>query len=212
MSSDTDNTALIQILSGIFTYVRNVRSKLFHTSFRFTDFKRIFIDVYRCQYILTNNTFVQHYSILIIISFPRHESHFQILTQSQFPVFGRISFCKNLTGNHTISLMTNRTQIDSCTLICLTELRYCIFFNRIFETNEFLVFSTIITNTYRSSIDKFDHPCSFSCNLRTRVTYQLTFKTCTYDRSLCTKQRYGLTHHVRSHQCTVSIIMFKERN
>ena len=45
-----------------------------------------------------------------------------------------------------------------------------------------------------------------------RVTGSLIFHARADERSLCTKQRYSLTLHVRTHQGTVGVIVFQERN
>ena len=51
--------------------------------------------------------------------------------------------------------------------------------------------------------------CNFS---NTRVNRRFYFHTCSDYRSFCRKKRYCLTLHVGSHQCTVRIVILKERN
>ena len=60
-------------------------------------------------------------------------------------------------------------------------------------------------NSFNSTVNISDnnHPWVF-CNTR--------FKTCTNSWSLSNQKRYCLTLHVRTHQCTVGIIMFNKRN
>ena len=84
----TNNTVFVKVFSRFLTYVRNVRGQLFHTTLRFANFQRIFFYVYRGQKVLTNHTFIQYDSILIVIALPRHVSNQQVLTQCKFSVFG----------------------------------------------------------------------------------------------------------------------------
>ena len=108
--------------------------------------------------------------------------------------------------------MTDRTQIDSRTLVSLTPLRNIVCLNRIFETYEFFIFRAVIFDLDTSCIHKYYFPLTFSHDLGTWITSNLRFDTSTNDWSIRTQQRNSLAHHVRSHQCTVSIVMFQERN
>ena len=211
-STDSYDTIFIQVFSSFFTYIRDIRSQLFHTTFCFTNFQRIFLYVNRSQQVFAYHTFVQYDSILIVVTFPRHVSNQQVLTQCQFTLFSRITFSQDVTFLHTLASVANRTQVNRHVLVSLTELRYSIFFQSRFKTYELFVFCTVIQNTDSSSINVVNNTISFRSNLRTRVSYQLTFDTCTYDRRFTPQQRNRLAHHVWSHQCTVSIIMFQERN
>ena len=211
-STDSYDTVFIQVFGSFFTYIRDIRSQLFHTTFCFTNFQRIFLYVNRSQQVFAYHTFIQYDGILIIVTLPRHISYQQVLTQCQFTLFSRITFSQDITFLHTLAFVTNRTQVNRHVLVSLTELRYSIFLQSRFETYKFFVFRTVIQNTDSSSIHIVNHTIAFCGNLGTRVSYQLTFDTCTYDRSFTSQQRNRLAHHVRSHQCTVSIVMFQEWN
>ena len=52
-----------QIFGSFFTYIRNIRSQLFHTTLRFTNSKE-YSSTWMKSKVLTNHTFVQHDSIL----------------------------------------------------------------------------------------------------------------------------------------------------
>ena len=210
--TDSYDTVFVQVLSCLFTDVRDIRSQFFHTTLRFTNFERIFFYVNWSQQVFTYNALVQYNSILIVISLPRHISHQQVLTQCQLTLFCRITFGQDITLFHPLALVADRTQVNRHVLVSLTELRYSIFLQSRFETYKFFVFRTVIQNTDSSSIHIVNHTIAFCSNLGTRVSYQLTFDTCTYDWSFTSQQRNRLAHHVRSHQCTVSIVMFQEWN
>ena len=79
-SSNAYDTIFIQVFGRIFTDVGDVRSKLFHASLGLADFQREFFHMHRSQDVFTNNTFVQHDGILIVVSFPRNIGNQQVFT------------------------------------------------------------------------------------------------------------------------------------
>ena len=114
--------------------------------------------------------------------------------------------------SYFITFAYNRTKVDSCILVSTHKFRQFILFNRINKAYEFFIISTFIINTYYRSVNKFNNTIAFSHNLSTRIANHLTFDTSTYNRSFRTKQWNCLTHHVRSHQCTVRVIVLQEWN
>ena len=208
----THNTILVKVFGSLFTYIRNIRSQLFHTALRFTNFQRVFLYVYGSQKVFANHTFVQYDSVLIVVSLPRHVGNQQVLTQSKLALFGRVTLGKDLSLRHTLTFLANRTKVNRHVLVGTTPFGNSIFFQCRFEAYKLFLFRTIVQNADSRSIYKVNHTFALSSNLRTRVTCKLTFDTCTYNRSFTLQQRNCLAHHVRSHQRTVSIVMFQERN
>ena len=56
------------------------------------------------------------------------------------------------------------------------------------------------------------HTGAFSEEHGTGVNGHLVFKASTHDGSFRSEQRHSLTHHVRSHQSTVCVVILQERN
>ena len=212
MCSHADDTTFVQILRCVFADVRNIGSKFLHTTFCFTNFERVLVNVNRSKDIFTNHTFVEHDSILVVVTLPRHERHFQVTSESKFSLFGCITFCQDIAFLYALTFWADRAQVDSCALVRLTELRNSIFFNWIFKAYEFFVFSTVVADADDACIDKFDNAGTFGHNLSTWIVYKLSFNTGTHNRSLATKQWNCLAHHVRTHQRTVGVVVFQERN
>ena len=166
----------------------------------------------RSEEVFTNKAFVKHDSILIVITLPWHVSNLNVTSKSKFSALSRITFCKNISLLYTLSLMTDRTKVNSCTLVSLTEFRKLIFCYRIVEAYKRFLFSPVVLNANAISIYINDFTATLSNDLRTRVMNKLSFDTSTHNRSFWTKQWNSLTHHVRAHQCTVSVIVLKEWN
>ena len=210
--TDADDTVLVQIFGSIFAHVRNIGGQFLHTALGVAYFKQVLYHVNRGEHIFTNNTLAQDDSILVVVTLPRNVCHLQVLTECQFTVLRSETFRQNLTFLHLVAFANNRMKVDRGVLVGLLEFRQFIFFLCRLEGYKLFLFSTVITNTYRIGIHKGYFAFAFRLYLRTRVTNQLTLNTCSDNRCFRTQQGYTLTHHVRTHQSTVGIIMLQERN
>ena len=166
----------------------------------------------RGEEVFADKAFVQHDSILIVVALPRHVSDLDVTTESEFTGLGRVPFGKDITSLDTLALEADRTKVDRGALVRLTELRQAVGRDRIFEAYEELVIRAVVADLDRGSVDEDYFTSALCYDLRTRVTYQLSLDTRTDDRSFGTEERYSLTHHVRSHERTVSIVVLQEGN
>ena len=166
----------------------------------------------RCQDVLTNHTLVQHDGILVVVTLPRHVGHEQVATQGQFAVGSGIALSQDIAFLHTLTAVAERTQVDGHVLVRATELRQLILLDGRFETNKLLVLRTVVQDTNGRSVNILNHTVAFGCNHCAGILADLLLNTCAHDRSLCTQKRNSLTHHVRTHQCTVGVVVLEERN
>ncbi|CUP15559.1 Uncharacterised protein [Segatella copri] len=120
--------------------------------------------MYRCQYVITNHTFRNNNSILIVVTLPRNISYKQITAQSQLTVFCRITLSQDITLLYTLSLITDRTQVDGHILVGTTELRNTILLQSWFEAYKLIVFCAIVKDTDSCSINIFDNALTFCSN------------------------------------------------
>ena len=166
----------------------------------------------RSQDVLTNHTLVKYDSILIVVTLPRHVCHEQVTTECQLTILRCVTFSQDITLLDTLSLFANRTEVNGHILVGTAELRNDVFFYVRIEADEILFFRTVISNANRRCVNVLYLTFAFSGNHRTRIFANLLFDTRTYDRRFTANQRNCLTHHVRSHQCTVGVVVFQERN
>ena len=164
------------------------------------------------QNVLTNNTLVQYNSILIVVTLPRHVSNKQVLAKCQLACLGRITFCQDITSLHALTLFTDRTKVNGHVLVGTTELRNTVFLHCRLETYEVLFLCAVIQNTDCCSIYIIYNALALGSNHCAAVLTNLLLNTGTYDWSLGTEQGNSLTHHVTTHQCTVSIVVLQEGN
>ncbi len=206
-----DDTLLVEVLGSVLAHVGDIGGKFLHTALCLAHVESVLVDVNRSKDVLANHALVEHNGVLIVVTLPGHEGHLQVAAESELTLLGRITLGEDVALLHTLSLVADGTEVDSCTLVRATELGQFVFLDRRLELNEFLVFSTVVADTYHCSVNILDHTGTFGHDLGTRVADKLTLDTCADDRSLAAEQRNCLAHHVRSHQRTVSVVMLKER-
>ena len=86
--TDADDTSLIQILQRIVTDTRNISCDLFRSQFGVTRFYLVLFNMNRCIDIILYQTLGKQNSILVVITFPGHESDQWVLTKCQLTIGG----------------------------------------------------------------------------------------------------------------------------
>ena len=181
----------------------------------------VFCQIFRCIFahvgdvarkFFAYDTLVKHDSILVVVSLPRHVSNKDITPKSQFSILSCIALGEDIALFHTIALTTDRLEVNRCTLVRLAVFGERIGNNRFFKAYEKLLIGLVVTNLDLICIHVDNLAGSFCHNLRTRVANQFAFHPGTYDRSLGLDEGHCLAHHVRSHECTVGVVVLQERN
>ena len=80
------------------------------------------------------------------------------------------------------------------------------------EAYEFLVRAPVILHVNLIGINIDNLSTAVGHHLSPGVNADSLFKSGTDNRRLRSEKRNGLTHHVRTHECTVGVIMLEERN
>ena len=68
-------------------------------------------------------SFTKKNSILVVITFPSHETNQWIFTKCDFSTGSRRSVCNNLTLFYYIAFLTNRTLVHTGSLVTTNKLR-----------------------------------------------------------------------------------------
>ena len=168
--------------------------------------------MYRSEQVLANDSLGEHDSILIVVTFPRDVSHLEVLTECQLTSLCCVTFGQQLTFGHHVALANDRVQVNRGVLVGLFELRHLVFFLCRVEGYELLVLVAVVADTDDVCVYVGHLAIAFCLYLGAAVFNQLLLDTGSYDRCLGGDQWHSLAHHVRSHQCTVGIVMLQERN
>ena len=154
---------------------------MLHTTLGFAHFEGVLIDVYRSEDVFAHHTFVEHDSIFIVVSLPRHISYKEVTTQCELTIFSSITFCKDISCLDTLSFVADRTKVNGHVLVSTAELRNIIFYGSRFEGYEFLVLCAVVGDNNLSCIYIIDNSITFCRNHCTAILADLLLDTSTYD-------------------------------
>ena len=161
------------------------------------------------QTVFLSNTLRQEDGVLEVVTIPRHEGDAEVLTQSQFTQVHRRTIRHYVATLYRVTSTNQWTLVNTGVLVRAGVLGQVVDIYTCFTGKGFFV-----VNFYNHTrcIDRIDHTAALSNHTYTGVLRYRTLNTGTYQRLLGFECRNRLTLHVRSHQCTVSIIVLKERD
>ena len=165
--TDADDTILIEVLGSVVADVGNIAGKLFETALGFAHFEGVLIDVNRGEEVFTDEAFVEHNSILIVVTLPRHVSHLDVATESKLTSLSGVPFGEDIASFDTLSLEADRTEVDRGALVGLAELRQAVGRDGVFEANEDFIIGTVVADLNRGSVNEDDFTSALSYDLRT---------------------------------------------
>ena len=178
----------------------------------------------RGERILDGEFFGDDNSVFVVITIPRNERNKNVFTKSEFAVIRRSAISEDVTLLHVIAHIHNRFLVNAGILVGTFKFTENVFVNR-FMIEEFEVFAEAFQSMEftgciqstsfhdnRHGVDKAHATFMLSTDNGTRVESRTAFKTRTDNRSFRAEQRHSLALHVRSHQSTVSVIVFEERD
>jgi len=212
MCADADDAALVEVLGGVLAYIRDIACEFLDAALGLAHLESIFIDVHRSEDVFLHHSFVEHDGVLIVVAFPGHECHLKVAAQSEFAVFGGISFGEDVAFLHAVALIADGAQVDGGSLVGATEFGQLVFFESRLERDKFLVGCAVVVDADYSRVDKLDCAVAFGHYLRAGVADELTLDACAHNRGLAAEQRHGLAHHVGAHQRAVGIVVLQEGN
>ena len=196
MRADADDTTLVEVLGGVLAHVGDIRGKFLHTAFGLTHLQAVFVHMHRSEDILFHHALVEHDGVLVVVTLPGHERHFQVASQGELAVLGGIALGKYVAGLHALTLVADRAKVDCGALVGLAPLRDDIFFYRFLERYEILLLGAVVADADCGGIHEFYHTVTLGHNLGAGIAHELSLDTGTHDRSLGTHQRHCLAHHV----------------
>ena len=151
-------------------------------------------------------------SILEVVAFPRHEGNLHIATECQLAVFGGVAFGEHLSFHHLVALADDGFDVDAGVLVGSSELLEVVGLFGGVETDEILCLGAVVLDDDLGGIGVEDDTVVFGAQESAGVDSDLSFEAGAHDGGFRIQQRHGLTHHVRAHQGTVSIVVLQERD
>src|SRR5690606_4978972 len=156
-----------------------------------------------------NNTLGQADGVFEVEAIPRHECGPQVLTQGQFAHVGGRTIRHDVAARNRITLADQRTLVDAGVLVGTGVLGEVVDIH-----TGFTGFNFIIMHAHNdpAGIDRVDDAATTGHDADTGVTGDVALHASTYQGLVGTQGRHSLTLHVRTHECTVGVIVLQEWN
>ena len=212
LGADTDDAVFVEILGGVVADVGDVASEFLDAAFGLADFEGELFDVDRGEDVLTHHAFGDDDSILEVVALPRHESDFEVAAESEFAALSGEAFAKHLTLLDLVALLDDGTEVDGGGVVGALIFGETVFLDVVVERDETFLLGAVVTDDDLGGIDIFDHAVALGVEEDTRVFGDSLFDAGTDDRDFGVEQRDSLTHHVGTHEGTVGVVVFEERN
>ena len=207
--TDVNNTGFIQFRERSFTHVRDISGDLFRPQLGVTGHTGQFLNMNRGETIFLNHTLGDEDGVFEVVAVPRHERYAHVLTESQFTKVGGRTVCQHVAALNWLTQGHARHLIDAGVLVRTGVLGQVIDVDTCFARVH-LIFVNFDNDT--GCIDVLYGTATLSNCSNTGVDGNSTFHTGTNQRLISAQSRNRLTLHVRTHQCTVGVIVFQERD
>ena len=163
----------------------------------------------RGETVFLDNTLGNEDRVFEVVAVPRHERYAHVLTERQFTEVGGRTVCQHVAALNRFIQRHARHLVDAGVLVRTGVFGQVIDVDTCFARVH-LVFVNFDNDTGR--IHVLNDTATFGHGGYTGVNGNSTFHTGTYQRLISAQGRNRLTLHVRTHQCTVGVIVLKERD
>ena len=202
LSANADDAALVEVAECVLADVRDITGDLLGSELGITGFGLVLLDMNGGVNVVAYQTLVQQYGVLVVVAFPGHEADEGILAQCNLALIGRRAVGQNVACLDTLAQINDRTHVDTGGLVGTHELG-----QRIGLVGAVVVVYANLAGGYAGN-----NAVTLCQRNRTGVNSCLVLHAGCNDRSLGAEQRYGLTLHVRAHQCAVCVVVVEERD
>ncbi len=212
MSSDADDSLLVEVLGCVFADIRDIGGEFLHSALGLAHLGEILVDMDGSKDVPADHLLREHDGVLVVVALPWKEGHHEVASQREFATLGRVAFCQNLARLDLVALADDRFQGHGRVLVRLAPYRKLV--DGLFrgEAYEFLIFGPLIFNPDLVGVDIGDFTFACSLDLGPGVDADPLLESGAHDRGLRLEKRNRLSHHVGSHEGAVCVVMLEERN
>ncbi len=142
--TDADDSFRVEVVEALFAGIRDVPGQLFGSELRLADFGYEFLDMYRGEHVLFNDSLRNKDGVFVVVSVPGHESDQDVSSECEFAVIRRRAVRERSPLLHLLSGENDGTLVITGVLVGSLVLEKGIFVaNRsvleAFRLNQYLV-------------------------------------------------------------------------
>lgn len=202
LGTDADDAALVQVGQDLFGDVRDVPGDLLGAELRVAGVDLVLLDVDRGENVVLHEALRQDDRVLVVVAFPRHDRHEQVLAERHLGVLGARTVGQDLTRLDPVALVDDGLLVDAGALVRATELVQRVGVARTVVGHD----GDVVGG------DLLDHTRLLRDDDVTGVDGGAQLHAGADERRLGAEQRHGLTLHVRTHQGAVRVVVLEERD
>ena len=159
--------------------------------------------------IVGHHLFADQHRVFVVVAVPGHKGDQHVLTERQFAQVGGGTVGQHVALGDDVALLHDRTLVEGRRTVGTGELLQVVDIHTHFAGDVFFV---VHAHDHAGRIDVFNEAAALSLHGRLGVHGARTFDAGTDDGLFRTQAGHALTLHVRTHQSTVRVVMFQERN
>ena len=163
----------------------------------------------RGEAVFLDDTLGNQDRVLKVVAVPRHEGNEHILPQRQFPQIRGRAIRQHIATRDNIARLDQRFLVDTGVLVGTGVFGEIV---NIYPQTARLYFIIIDLDDNTRRINEINHPTTFSTHQHTGIAGNGALHASTHQRLVSTQCRHRLALHIRAHQCTVGVVVFKEGN
>ena len=200
--TDLDDTVGVQILQRVVADIRNLAGDDFFAELGIAGFVRVLLNVDRGVHIVADEALIEQDCVLVVVAFPGHEADQCVLAERNLTLVGCGAVGNDIALLHTVAFGDDRLLIDAGALVGALEF------------NEVISDLRAVVLTHRDIVrgDALDNAALLGKHTDAGVDSRLVLHTGADNRRVGNHQRDSLLLHVRAHEGTGVIVVFKERD
>ena len=211
LGADADDAVLVQVLQGVLAHVGDIPGDLLGAQLGIPGVDLVLLNVDGGVQILPDQPLVQKDGVLVVVAFPGHEAHQDVLAQGDLALIGGGAVCQNrgiLDGTirvlaPAVDPLAHRDDgllVDAGAVVGAQELGQAVI----------LGLAVIIADGDVAGVHRRDLAVALCQDGHLGVDADLVLHAGADDGSVGTQQRHSLALHVCAHQGTVCVVVRQE--
>ena len=198
--ADHDYAALVEVLQSVLADAGDIAGDLLGAELGVARVALVLFDVQGGKHVLHDKALVEEDSVLVVVAFPVHVADKDVLAERYLTVGGAGAVSHDVALGDSVSGVDYRALVDAGALVGAGKLDELVILHR----------AGIVADGDGGRVHAGDDAVALGEDADAGVHGALVLDTGGDDRRLGGEQRNGLTLHVRAHQSTVRVVVFKE--
>ena len=200
LGAHADDAPLVQVLQGVLAHVGDVAGDLLGTQLGVPGLGLVLLDVNGGEDVLLHHTLVEEDGVLVVVAFPGHEAHEDVLAQGDLAVGGGGAVHQDVALLHPLAHADDGPLVDAGAVVGAHELGQLVLHHT----------AVVVADGDILGGDLGDLTGALGQNDDLGIDAVLVLLTGGHDGGLGGQQGHGLTLHVGAHQGTVGVVVGQE--